>query len=473
MKKIFVIVLSVFVMCLALVELCTLNKSTYSEDGSLYYLDSLQVSKFEENNSIKFISCSKGLEVRNGYITMKDSVNYSEACINQYVVGVRGKDTLKVQIKLRSWINGDLKLIEIDKFRGGYISRHSKRITDFLKRKVGLMYYEFPLYTNEDYSILAKNGKLYRVNKETDSLIVVCDCFILEDPIYNMMEVFGSLAFIRTGTRIYFSNDNMKTWREIYRGKRQVSEQMFFRSLDSTLVFSEYTSGTTRDRHCVISYDIRTNMLDTTMTFYSTQEYFNYGLEPYCRHIHVMKEDPYSGDIYLGTGDSDSESAIYRSTDGGVTFVKLGTGSQKWRTLTFLFDEKRIYWTMDSSAPQYICGIDRSSIDETRVLSDTDIDYCVPIINSALWNSLKINEKFFLVSCDSAGAIYDDHHYIFGVELTQKPVVYNLISEKTITFPYHKLFLIGVDCNNLIWCYDTGYRRVRKFKLSNAESFIM
>jgi hypothetical protein len=38
------------------------------------------------------------------------------------------------------------------------------------------------------------------------------------------------------------------------------------------------------------------------------------------RHIHFVQENPYTGDIYVGYGDTDEQSAIERSTDRGKTW---------------------------------------------------------------------------------------------------------------------------------------------------------
>ena len=454
------------IVALLIIEVTTLNDTKYSDYESMYYLDSIKVSNYEDLHSIHVFSCSDGLKLKDGFLYMKNPNEYSEKSINQSIYGLKNNDTGALNFKLRSWKNDTYKLIEESKFHGGLISRQGKRISDVLMRKLGCLFYSFPLYTNKEFSIIANKGKLYKMSKGSDELLLVCDKFILEDPVYNMMLLHDSLSFIRTGYKIFFSKDNMKTWKMIYHGKRQVSESMFFRKDDLALIFTEYTPGNKLDRHHVITYNVRDSKLDTTMTFYSTPEHKKMGLVPFCRHIHVMKVDPYTGDVYMGVGDSDEESAIYRSTNGGVTFEKLGGGSQKWRTLTFMFEPNRIYWVMDSASSQYICGINRTSINNEKPLCDDNLDFIHPIINGALWNSIKIHDGFYLISCNSEGALYDNRHYVYGIQFNENPVIYNLISEKTIYQPWHQFFLLGMDCNGTIWTYDTGYRKVRKFLLN-------
>ena len=68
------------------------------------------------------------------------------------------------------------------------------------------------------------------------------------------------------------------------------------------------------------------------------------------RHIHALMQDPFSGDLWLCTGDLDNESILARSTDGGTTFDIVGTGSQVWRTCSVLFDRDHICWGADTSS---------------------------------------------------------------------------------------------------------------------------
>lgn len=93
------------------------------------------------------------------------------------------------------------------------------------------------------------------------------------------------------------------------------------------------------------------------------------------RHIHLVKVDPYTGDVWFGTGDMDNQAIIKRSTDYGSTFQLVGTGSQEYRTLGFWFTENFIYWNMDTTHPeQMIFRIRRSDLTENESLT--------PILNT-------------------------------------------------------------------------------------------
>jgi hypothetical protein len=82
------------------------------------------------------------------------------------------------------------------------------------------------------------------------------------------------------------------------------------------------------------------------------------------RHVHIVKQDPYTGDVFWGVGDKDNESRIMqRSFQDKVPGV-FGEGSQLWRTLTLIFLEDSIVWGTDTETqnplkyPEYTSGVE-------------------------------------------------------------------------------------------------------------------
>ena len=72
------------------------------------------------------------------------------------------------------------------------------------------------------------------------------------------------------------------------------------------------------------------------------------------KHIHCVQQDFYTGVCYFSTGDDDTSSHWYYSTDNGTTWV-LGKGnSEKYcRFLNLIFTQEYIYWSTDSNKPGY------------------------------------------------------------------------------------------------------------------------
>ena len=105
---------------------------------------------------------------------------------------------------------------------------------------------------------------------------------------------------------------------------------------------------------------------------------------PSASHIHVAQVDPYTGHVWIGTGDHDHESFILTSDDYGETLRVIGTGGQKWRTLAFWFTEKYIYWNMDSGQPQSVWRLARSNL--AAQSPETDLsEKVVDLLQASHW----------------------------------------------------------------------------------------
>jgi hypothetical protein len=87
------------------------------------------------------------------------------------------------------------------------------------------------------------------------------------------------------------------------------------------------------------------------------------------RHVHAVQTDPYTGDVWIATGDANSQSRIYRNTNhmtpdstGNAPLELVGVGSMEFRVVSFSFSPSYIYYFMDApSNPQSIFRIPRMS----------------------------------------------------------------------------------------------------------------
>lgn len=68
---------------------------------------------------------------------------------------------------------------------------------------------------------------------------------------------------------------------------------------------------------------------------------------PEVRHVHGVHRDPYTGDVWLTTGDRDAECRIGRLRDG--EFRTVGSGSQQWRAVDLAFTRDAVLWGVDSA----------------------------------------------------------------------------------------------------------------------------
>ncbi len=90
-------------------------------------------------------------------------------------------------------------------------------------------------------------------------------------------------------------------------------------------------------------------------------------------HYHFVLWDPYGSCLWMGTGDTDSECRLYKSSDGGDNWRQVGGGSQLWRAVGLAFRPEAVYWGTDAgwtagNHPNYIMRLDRGNGTLDRVL---------------------------------------------------------------------------------------------------------
>jgi hypothetical protein len=83
---------------------------------------------------------------------------------------------------------------------------------------------------------------------------------------------------------------------------------------------------------------------------------------PDVRHVHAIEADPYTGDVWVTTGDADAASRIGRLD--GDRFRAVGGGDQRWRAVQPVFTPEAVYWGMDSvyADEQGIYELDRDDV---------------------------------------------------------------------------------------------------------------
>lgn len=83
---------------------------------------------------------------------------------------------------------------------------------------------------------------------------------------------------------------------------------------------------------------------------------------PGVRHLHGVQSDPYTGDLWVTTGDRDEACRLYRLRGGEWTVV--GSGSQRWRAVELAFTPDHVLWGMDSvySTENHILKLSRTKI---------------------------------------------------------------------------------------------------------------
>lgn len=427
-----------------------------------YYRDTVFLPS---NKALDTVICEySNLKYEDGRIYLINPDKLDPAYVYSKIYLLSGKDTTTLDVSIRCWINGQYSLTEVDP------QKPNKSILwEAAKRKLNIEteYDEILLLTKNDSSYLYSKGKLVVDTKEGRTII--SNNFTIKSPIYNQLIINGQIGCFRTEHEIYVSRDGLKSWKQIYHGPRAIRESMVYIEKDTSLLFSQYVPGTTRVRHYLLKYNLRSEVIDTVQTFYTLKEKHEKGLLPVARHTHVLCEDPYTQDIFVGNGDGDEEAGIFVSHQDKLQFRRLGGGDQSWRTLQFFFGDHIIFWDTDSDFPQYLTGIKREKLLDSDI-KESDL-IRVPLFNSACWCAVKYGDMYLLPS-NSEGCLYDVKHRLYGIvfDSNDYPVVYNLIeevSQKNIkgSIRYHQLFPIGVHRDGTIWVYDGNPGYIRKFRL--------
>ena len=450
---------------------CSKSGNSQSNDFEMYYRDTVCVDSIfpaKQYPRERYIVWSEDdrIIIDEDKLYLENPDDFSIDLIS-FKVGCRDSKTTENvyrTIKVKSWIDDViiLKELELENDNSGLINSPKRK--SVLYRKYFKFGYVVPMLLTKNDTTYYSDGKdlLWRTSSNEG---VCTKGFKLMSSRFNEMIKEGKYGFIRTGNSIFFSNDNLRSWKVVYTGKQAIKESMVYIESDTSIVFSEYTPGNTRPHHHVLKYRVNYDRIDTLVTFYSKAEHDALGLMPYCRHHHVLNKDPYTGDIYIGTGDLDYESRIMRSSDGGNTFVEIGTGSQIWRTITLVYSDKYIYWGTDSRHPQYISCLKRDYLNDSLPVSESQINQ-YPLINSAIYHSIAYKD-LYLVSSNSEGELYDDKHRIYALSIDENGAVtaYSCIAESSET-PNNQLFILGIDCENTLWVCDTkdNYRN-RRFEI--------
>lgn len=303
-------------------------------------------SRYNSNEDIKFIVSSQLKINENNEIYCTEAFNINSC--HAWVVALDTKsgatDTCKISIV--PWMSNLSSLIPTQVLHGYQIIGKSVDTT-------------YVYYKNNIYKTISDLSKLVPLGPISFS------------DTYNLWGYLHTPAgsFIRNNKDIYYSKDEKK-WQHDYHTLGKSLRNGFDFKYDSlTHITSIFTAdylptGEDTARCSVYRKTISpstTYEWSKTFSFYSQSEWYkDKSLFPACRHIHTIVTDPYTGHIWLGTGDIAQLSHIYYSDDNGTSWKRIGMGSQEWRVLSIWFTKDYIYWNMDSPQNQKIFRITRN-----------------------------------------------------------------------------------------------------------------
>jgi hypothetical protein len=109
---------------------------------------------------------------------------------------------------------------------------------------------------------------------------------------------------------------------------------------NNSFYFGEYFSNPERTNVDIYKYCPSNNSWEAAYEFQAGQ----------IRHVHALQRDPYSGRLWICTGDEDNEAMIGWSDNYYKTIEPIGRGSQIWRACQLVFTEEAVYWGTDTGS---------------------------------------------------------------------------------------------------------------------------
>lgn len=144
---------------------------------------------------------------------------------------------------------------------------------------------------------------------------------------------------LMSGGMLYLMSENgqrVEPFWQLHNGRRTLHRGICF--LSPNLYIGDYWANP--ERQPVSLYEVNVTTKEERI-FYQ----FSAGS---VRHIHNVEIDPFTGRLWISTGDEDHECQICHFDVATGKRKLLGEGSQQWRAVSFTFQRDAIYWGTDN-----------------------------------------------------------------------------------------------------------------------------
>jgi hypothetical protein len=137
-----------------------------------------------------------------------------------------------------------------------------------------------------------------------------------------------------------------------------------------TLLIGEYNNNSVRVNGSTNDQVRLMKSTDNGDTWTDVIHFNNDGATNQIRHIHTVRQDPYSGNIYIGTGDADNQAGII-VWDGSSSLHSnayddfVVRGAQRYRAVDFIFTLDNVLIFSDTASPVAAAGIWKATKDLT------------------------------------------------------------------------------------------------------------
>lgn len=177
-------------------------------------------------------------------------------------------------------------------------------------------------------------------------------------------------------------------------------------------------------------------------------------------HIHAMKQDPYTGEVYICMGDSNGKSGIIKwdgssawsdnktlQEIGNMTGFKVLTGSQRFRVCDVLFDQDYFYTFVDTQTFNNLTGSE-----------------------SGIWRGKKDFTSY--TRMDNQVFDYDPMHVGWFGEKIGNTFIFTTAREIEPNFPWKKINTLVYCSSDGVHWYATGVLNWRDSQDTNLSMYI-
>ena len=212
----------------------------------------------------------------------------------------------------------------------------------FILKKYYEMYYKGYIYASSGNKIFRKklNDEKWESYMKIEDLSILnyFDLYnrLLREGIHNFYKINDEIdAVVLKGQIVFYKNRKLLNRLIIEKGSKPLKNGVLFQQ--DRIIYSEYYNNKNREPVHVYEYNFYKNKRTIIYTFTNI------------RHVHFIQQDKTNGNIvYIGTGDLDNESGIYKFDLKNRKIEEIGKGSQVWRAVSILQFGDYLIWGMDS-----------------------------------------------------------------------------------------------------------------------------
>lgn len=197
----------------------------------------------------------------------------------------------------------------------------------FLDKETGYIY------------VLAEDGKKILISKDGGSTFSLLKRYDSSPVGWLLKLTDGYLLWQITSGNILRVDDNFQWQSAISNVNRTIlgiEVSVDYKADEGIVMFADYSVETSGQRVW--------RSMDNGMTF---QEVFH---DPDVRHWHSCQVDPYTGDWWITSGDTEvvpEMTKIYKSSDNGDNWVLVDEGDRKLKGIRLVFTRDKIMWGTD------------------------------------------------------------------------------------------------------------------------------